>query len=217
MTASATATTTMTETYIGPPVLDVYIGENKNGGGSSTNSHPSATPGSRTYIYIWALSTWVMYIVFSILLINVFTTDIVDYTGGPTYRRSDFFPKNMGVWYKERWSDWSTLKTTYTTPGASVVSTMAAGTGSTTILDAVMKLLMCHGDVSTGTLPGPLQGGVSTVTTGSDTILSPSFQFASEMCQCVYQQHKDVYANMSKTAITAELVDKLGNEFVNGK
>lgn len=94
---------------------------------------------------------------------------------------------------------------------------MASGAGSTKILDTVMKNLMCHGDVATGTIPGPLSGGISTSPTGTDTVSAANFAFVSEMCQCVYQAHTTIYANISKTATTAELITQLGKEFTSGE
>lgn len=198
---------------IGRPVLDVYVGDkNKIYEGSM-----HASPMSRGFVNVWAVLTWIITIGFAILLIIAFNQDITDPDNGVVYKRADTFPKNMGVWNKERWSDWNTLVSLYKPTATSTINTMSTGNGSTVILDSVMKNLMCHGDVPNSALPGPLQGGINGYTSGSDTILTSTFQFASEMCQCVYQQHKDVYANISKTATTAELVAQLGDEFTIGK
>ncbi len=201
----------------GAPVTDVYLAADPKEGLSSTPAFIGSSPQARAWVYVWAFLTWGMTIAFSILLLIAFTADVQDITNGPTYKRADLFPKSMGVWYKERWSDWSTLVSLYTTPTTAVAGDMASGAGSTKILDTVMKNLMCHGDVPTGTIPGPLPGGISTSPTGSDTVSAANFAYVSEMCHCVYQAHITYYTNASKTATTTDLISQIGKEFTTGE
>jgi hypothetical protein len=139
---------------IGRPVLDVYVGDKKNG---IYEGSMHASPMSRGFVNVWAVLTWIITIGFAILVIIAFTQDVTDPDNGVVYRRADTFPRNMGVWNKERWSDWSTLVSLYKPTATSTISTMSTGNGSSVILDSVMKNLMCHGDVPNSALPGPLQ------------------------------------------------------------
>ncbi len=142
----------------GAPVTDVYLAGPNEDIAEGTPAPVFSSSESRAWVYVWAYLTWGITIAFSILLLIAFTSDVSDYPGGPTYKRADLFPKSIGAWTKERWSDWDTLKKLYTNPTTAVPGDMASGAGSTKILDTVMKNLMCHGDVATGTIPGPLPG-----------------------------------------------------------
>ena len=174
-----------------------------------------STPVSRSGIYIWAILTWCMAISFAILVMVMWTVEISD-NGGPVYKRSHTVPHNMGVWVKNSWKDWTATTDIYKTPGPAIVATMSTGAGSTAILDLVMRSMLCHGNLPASIGTGPLKGGLNGVVKGTDYYGDMSFWFASDLCQCVQRQHTKFYANVSKSATTADLVLQLGGQFTSG-
>ena len=201
----------------------------------------SAMPYTRVWTCLHAVFTWTCTIVFFSVLVNAYTVDIKENIWMPpgtlpvnnttaipqfTYKRSLTFPQNLGVLKKSSWSGVDDLFGLYEKPAASILSSSTPGANLTftnaesiAIRDRAMRLLRCHGNVSTssGSADTPLVGGITGATLTDVVVSGFGFDFSAPICKCVFDLHTEFYARAYTSGnVTNALVSRLGKQFLSG-
>ena len=140
--------------------------------------------------------TWVLNILFFILLVYVSTTD-----------KKETIVQGFGCMIKKPWSDWDAVLDVYTDVAENMGSTIPSQATIDAILGDVMRKMRCHGNHADQTqtlLAGGIPGAV-----GTDK-LAGTFQFSAEACACMHRCHTEVFTNRFLSILTNPSTDLPG-------
>lgn len=144
---------------------------------SPERSHTNAK--STSWMILWAALTWILNILFFILLVYVFTTG-----------KKETIVQGFGCMIKKPWSDWDGVLDVYTDVAENMGTVVPSQNAVDEILSNVMRKMRCHGNYADQT-ETPLAGGIPGAV-GTD-VVSETFQFSAETCACMHECHTKVF------------------------